>query len=296
MQPKFVTTYRELQQWRKPTVRDKARSIALSALALVNKLEGAEDKYLSKPRIQFLYLHHIFKDEEHCLQKLLEKLAEKHTFISYSEAADKIKTGTIDRPYICFSSDDGLKNNIAAAEILNRYNAKACFFINPPLIGETNYEKLKAHCLHTLDFPVVEFLDWKEIEQLQAWGHEIGGHTMHHINIAQTPTDIVIADMHETRAVLQQHCGASKHFAFPFGRFFHFSEVGRKAAFDAGYSTCASAERGCHINPESQIGVADLCIRRDNTVLAWDIDHIMYFIINNAKRATITNNLFPPLI
>jgi peptidoglycan/xylan/chitin deacetylase (PgdA/CDA1 family) len=292
MQQSFITTYKQLQQWRPSSLRDKARHAALSALVWKDKLEQAE-KYLSRPRIQFLYIHHVFSDEEKALERLLARLAEQHSFISYSDAVSKILTGTIDRPYVCFSSDDGVKNNLAAAKILNDFGASACFFINPALIGETDYQKLQAHCINTLDFPVVEFLNWKEVGQLQALGHEIGGHTMQHINIANTPTSAIVQDMALTREELLKHCGEAKHFAYPFGRFFHFSNAGRKAVFESGYTSCASAERGCHINPPHPLRNDELCIRRDNTVLAWPLDHIMHFMMNNSRNASPNNNLFP---
>ncbi len=295
MQEQFITTYQQLKQWHKPTLRSRLRSLALTCLSSLQRFSGAEKEYLARPRVQFLYLHHLFEDEEKQLDTLLRRLAEKHVFISYTEAVNKILTGSIDKPYISFSSDDGLKNNLAVAEILNRYNAKACFFINPPLIGEKDYNKLKEHCNGILDFPVAEFLTWDEVYQLQKWGHEIGGHTMHHMNIAQTPADAILKDMYETRAALNEQCGESAHFAFPYGRFFHFSETGRKAVFEAGYQTCASAERGCHINPAKPVTAAELCIRRDHIVLGWDMSHIMYFIIKSAQQATAANNYYPSL-
>ena len=99
--------------------------------------------------------------------------------------------------------------------------------------------------------------------------------------------------MQETYRILNERCGHVKHFAFPYGRFFHFNDIGRKAVFDAGYITCATAERGCHINPVSPISAEQLCIRRDHTVLGWDINHIMYFLINNAKNVRVNNNFYP---
>lgn len=295
MDRRFITTYKELLEWRPHTLRDRVRDVALRGLILKNTLTGAERKYLDMPRVQFLYLHHVFQDEEQNLNELLKTLSKHFEFISYSEAVHRVLHGEIDKPYISFSSDDGLKNNLAAATILNEYNAKACFFINPSLVGETDYIKIKSHCLDVLDFPVSEFLDWDDVTNLLKQGHEIGGHTMHHINIAETSAEAVLADMQETRRVLKEYCGDVAHFAFPYGRFFHFSEAGRKAVFQAGYTTCASAERGCHINHGTPLSPEQLCIRRDHVVLDWGIDQILYFIINNARHASAQNNLFPVL-
>jgi peptidoglycan/xylan/chitin deacetylase (PgdA/CDA1 family) len=295
MGKEFISTYEELLKWRPHTLRDTARGLALKGLILRDAVTGASEKYINKPRIQFLYLHHVFRDEEQKLEQLLNRLSDHFEFISYSDAVDKILSGTIDKPYISFSSDDGVKNNLIAAEILNGYNAKACFFVNPALIGETEYEKIRSHCVDTLDFPVVEFLNWDDLSNLLKQGHEIGGHTMSHMNIAKASYDEIVADAKQTLDVLKAHCGRIKHFAFPYGRFFHFSEAGRKAVFEAGYISCASAERGCHVNHDRPLKPEELCIRRDHIVLDWGIDQIFYFIINNAKNASVQNNLFPPL-
>lgn len=288
MESRLITQYSDVLRLKKSTWKGRAREQALNWLSLI-----ADERYLSKPRIQFLYIHHLFTDEEQKLEALLLQLSKGHTFISYSQAVDKILSGTIDKPYIVFSSDDGFKNNLKAAEILNRYDAKACFFINPGIIGETDFNRIEKYCTETLRFPPVGFLNWDDVTQLQKWGHEIGSHTMMHMNIAEAGVQEINDDMRQTFGVLNEKCGIAKHFAFPYGRFAHFSSVGRKAVFEAGFTSCATAERGCHINPEASLSNTELCIRRDHTVLGWDIRHIMYFLVNNSKKASINNNLYP---
>ncbi len=285
---KYMTRYEDLVRSKTKTLRGYARDLALTGLSL-----AASEKYLAIPRVQFLYIHHVFKDEEKRLDALMKRLSKHHQFISYNHAVDKILAGAIDKPYITFSSDDGFKNNLRAAEILNEYNAKACFFINPGVIGETDYDKIRQFCTGTLEFPPVEFLNWDEVGKLQQWGHEIGSHTMMHMNIAAQTEQQITEDMRQTYRILSEKCGSMKHFAFPYGRFFHFSATGRKSVFDAGFTTCATAERGCHINPSAPMTGQELCIRRDHTVLGWDMNHIMYFLINNAKHTSVNNNFYP---
>jgi peptidoglycan/xylan/chitin deacetylase (PgdA/CDA1 family) len=287
----FITNYSDLTRLKKRTPTTYARHFALTSLSLI-----ANKKYLELPRIQFLYIHHLFEDEEKKLDDLMKLLGKSHEFISYSEAVNKVLSGTIDKPYITFSSDDGFKNNLRAAEILNEYGAKACFFVNPGIIGETDYGKLEQYCTGVLRFPVVEFLNWDEVAQLQKWGHEIGSHTMMHMEMGKATPAQIADDLGLTMKILNARCGGVKHFAFPYGRFMHFSSAGRKAVFDAGFTSCATAERGCHINSPALIHNTDLCIRRDHTVLGWDMNHILYFLINNAKHADINNNYFPDIL
>ena len=288
MEKGFITSYEQIKQLKPKTLRSTLREMALTGLSLTSS-----SSLLKKPRVQFLYIHHIFKDEEANFRKLLDILHKDHEFISYSEAINKVLTGTIDKPYITFSSDDGLKNNLKAAEILNTHNASACFFINPGIVGETDTEKIKQYCAEKLQFHPVEFMTWKEVATLQQQGHEIGNHTMFHMNIAKASEQEIRDDLSQSLQWLKKECGDVTHFAFPFGRFFHFSKTGKKVVFETGHTSCATAERGCHVNPTGPITNEELCILRDHVVLGWDMRHIMYFLANSAKQATPSNNFYP---
>jgi len=289
---KYFDTYKEIKQLKPEGLRGKLRRFALDGLSVWDKLKGTE-RELNTPRVQFLYIHHVFKDEEIALDKLLKRLSLNHEFLSYSESVGKILERKIDRPYVCISSDDGFKNNLRAAEILNAYNVKACFFINPSIVGNTSFDEIEKHCKDRLNFPPVEFMNWNDIERLQKMGHEIGSHTMEHIKVANTEKDIFLEDCSKTFEILQKQCGKAKHFAFPYGRYFHFNEMGRKIVFNSGFTSCASAERGCHINHDRSLLKQELCILRDHVILDWNIDHIFHFLANNARKATTSNNLFP---
>ena len=291
---RYFDNYKEIKNLKPIGLRNHLRAIALDGLSILDKLKGIELQQ-KKPRLQFLYIHHVFKDEEIKFDKLLKKLSLTHQFISYSDGVDKILENSIDKPYINISFDDGFKNNIQAAEILNEYGVKACFFVNPSIVEPKSFNEVEKYCKKRLNFPPVEFMNWNDIEKLQKMGHEIGSHTMEHINIANTNKDIFVEDCAKTFEILLKNCGEVKHFALPYGRFFHFNEVAREIVFNAGFTSCATAERGCHINHDRLLLNKELCIRRDHVVLDWKIDHIMHFLPKNSHRASISNNLFPYL-
>ena len=288
----FATQFTAVLQRKPITLRDNVRSLVLDLLFAKEALIGYK-KQLQKPRVQMLYFHHIFEDEEQKFRLLLQKLAKHHTFISHSEAVARIVNNEIDKPYISFSSDDGFKNNIKAAEILSEFGASCCFFINPDLIGEKNFEIIKNHCNEKLDFPATEMLNWKEVVQLQKMGHEIGSHTLNHKKVIDMPHDEMYEDLSKSKSDIEKYCGEIKHFAYPYGRFFHFNALARKLTFNSGYLTCSSAERGCHINATEPQRIEEILFRRDQIIVHWKWQHIFYFIINNAKKASVSNNKFP---
>ena len=136
MQVKYYDNYSDVKKLHPFGIRGHMRTIALNGLSVVDRIKGIQND-LNRKRVQFLYFHHVFKDEEKKLDTLLKQLALNHSFISYSDAIDKILNGAIDKPYITFSSDDGFKNNLRAAEILDDNGAKGCFFISPGIIDNS---------------------------------------------------------------------------------------------------------------------------------------------------------------
>ena len=285
--PEFTETYAAVKQYQGVGLRHYARWAALSALSVPHRF--IKD---TKPRVQFLYIHHIFQDEELPFETMLKALSEEYAFVSYSEAVNRVLTGNIDRPYLSISSDDGFHNNLAAGRILRSMGISACFFLNPGLIGETNYHTIKQHCAEKLEFPPVAFLNWQEVEQLQKMGHEIGAHTLYHERVSSRPSGDFADDCIKSRDLLLRNCGEIKHFSFPYGRFSDFSAEAAKTVFESGFESCASAERGCHVGT-TPLSVKEVCIRRDHILPEWPLSHVRYFLNRNSRRAGASDNEFP---
>lgn len=149
----YTKQYSEFSALQPKSLRSSLRSAALSALHLKERLLRGSNATLRVPRVQLLFLHHIFEDERAPFDRLLRELAQTHVFVSHSEAVRRILVGENAEPCISFSSDDGLKNNLHAAEILERYGATACFYINPNSIGLSKYEQVESFCRTRLEFP-----------------------------------------------------------------------------------------------------------------------------------------------
>ena len=273
-------------------IRELARHVALSTLAKAYEATGQMGQALKRNRIQFLYLHFLFQEDKNSFRKLLKKLSDGHDFISYSEAATRILSGDIDRPYIALSFDDGLKNCLNAAEIMNEFGIKACFFVCASMTGETDSEKIRAFCLEKMAMPPMEFLSWDDVDSLLKAGHEIGSHTMMHPNLAELSRQQLQHEIGGSYQLLTQKVGTVRHFAWPFGRFSDFSPVAARIVFETGFTSCASAERGCHVE-QAKGHEKDLCIRRDNTEVRWPLDHILYFMARNSHLASALSNRWP---
>ena len=288
----LTTTFKEVKKNKPKNLRGLVRDLALNGLSIKTKFPNANSIF-EKPRIQFLYIHHLFDDEIKNFDKLLKLLSKDHSFISYSDAVNKILTGNIYKPFICISSDDGFKNNLAAVKIMDKYGAKGCFFVNPDTIGLKDFSKVKSFCNNRLNFPPTEFMDWNDLDKLIKSGHEIGSHTMGHINIAETNIKIVEDNINESYEILNKRIGKVLHFAYPYGRFFHFNKQAFDLVFKAGFTSCATAERGCHVAADRKLNTNELLIRRDHVICDWNINHVLYFILNNSEKASYQTNLYP---
>lgn len=267
------------------------RHLALSSLASVYQLSGRLSS-LDRNRVQFLYLHHIFEDEEAGFRRVLQYLNRRHALIGYSEAVERVWSGEIDRPYICFSFDDGLKNCLSAARILDEFGVPGCFFICPAMVGETDSQKLREFCVRKLTLPPTELLTWDDAETLLANGHEIGSHTMSHHVLSRITSEQAQDEIASSHEVLTRRLGSVKHFAWPEGLYSCFTATAARTVFQAGFQSCASAERGCHVNKVETVR-SDLCIRRDYIGAKWPLSHIAYFLMANSQFASAKSNQWP---
>ena len=287
----LTTTFRQWNEFKPKTIRSCFRD--LLDLLYVKTQHLNTEKIFKKPRIQFLYIHHVFDDEIENFDILLNILAKDFIFISYSDAVSKMLSGNIDKSYISISLDDGFKNNLSAVKIMNKYDIKGCFFVNPDTIGLKDFSEVKSFCNNRLHCPPTEFMNWNDIEYLIKNAHDIGSHTMGHINIEGTNINTVEDNINKSYQILNERIGDTLHFSFPYGRFFHFNKQAFDLVFNARFRSCASAERGCHISHNKKLNYNELLIRRDHVICNWNINHVLYFIINNSIKSSYKTNLFP---
>lgn len=266
----------------KQRVRAAARYAALDGLTARQKLTGGRSA-LERPRVHFPYLHAVPPTEEDDFRRLLAKLAEKHTFVSYSEAVDRVKSGDIDKPYVSFSFDDGFASNVRTAAILEEFGAVGCFFVATDFIGVKTLQD--AHALFGYTQGIDEHaMTWGDLEDLKARGHEIGNHTCTHRQISQESPERVRDEIARAAETLRSRLGSVEHFAWPFGRFHHFTDEAARVVFETGHASCASAERGAHV-PGGDLADDQICIRRDHIMTSWPLRHSLYFLTQSAAAA-----------
>src|ERR1700737_5024884 len=122
------------------------------------------------------------------------------------------------------SWDDGHKLDVKLATLLQKYNIPATFYISPA----------------SKEFSKTDLLSAQEIQSLSE-SFEIGGHTLHHPNLAQVPLDVAIDDIKAGKDTLESIIGKElQSFAYPYGA---FTEQVQKAVLDLGFMLARTTKR-----------------------------------------------------
>lgn len=269
-----LSTIHLSSEMHKSSMRQVARNVALDILATWQKIARAGRQTAG---VDIMLLHHVFSDEETDFRRLLKHLSQSYTFISYSEAARRIQADEIDGRYLAFSFDDGLKCCLKAASILEEFGAGACFFVCPDVVDGLSCEDSVRFCRERLWHGPAEFMTWQDIDLLCDTGHEIGGHSVGHVNYAELGLQEAQDNLSDCHRRIAGKLGSCDHFAWPYGRFEHFSSSAVEASWTAGFRTCASGERGTH--QQAILSKRDpIVFRRQSIQATWPLSHIDYFL------------------
>lgn len=289
--------------------RDVVRAAAIGASSAIWQWSGRTAAMLRRPRTHILVLHHVFGDEEANFRTLLKHLKRDHDFVSYGDAvamasrgigagrgtkASRHQGSEASRPCIAFTFDDGFKNCMRAAAILEEFGTRACFFICPAILSERDPQVIAAFCRDRLELSqAVELMDWSDAQRLHDAGHEIGGHTMTHPWLTEIPLDEARDEISGSFEAIRSRLGSPpRHFAWTFGSFSACNGEIVRAAFDAGFETCASGERGCHPPSQTQSPLP-LCIRRDHIIAGERLRESLFWIARSSARMTAPNGEWP---
>lgn len=240
---------------------------------------------LARPRVHFVYLHHVFEDEIENFRRTLAEIQRTHALVTYSQAVELVYAGTVDKPTVCVSFDDGLLSTLQASRVMDDLGIKGCFFVCPGIVGEKRRDVVKRFARTRLGYPPMDVLDWDQCEDMIRRGHEIGSHTFSHPNMGDVSVEQAIDELQYSRDTLVRRLGHVEHFAWPSGRWANFSSYAAKAAFDLGFRSVASAVRGCHMPRSHAVLPRQACLRRDHIMGSWPLSHNMYFLARSVRRA-----------
>lgn len=101
------------------------------------------------------------------------------------------------------------------------------------------------------------------IDQMREWaahGHEVGAHTLDHVNLEKTPDDEARRQIAGSKTVLEELLGAPvMHFAYPYGANF---PIHRAMCREAGFETATTTVRARARATDDPFGMPRVYVRR----------------------------------
>jgi peptidoglycan/xylan/chitin deacetylase (PgdA/CDA1 family) len=139
-------------------------------------------------------------------------------------APTTLATSVMSQPtLVSLTFDDGNADNFQVDAVLKQYGLRATFYIPSGLVGGA------------------AFMTWEQLRALQVDGHEIGGHTLDHVNIGELDPASLRHEVCDDRQNLIQHGFDPISFAYPFGG---YNQAAKQLVQECGYSDARTIGAG----------------------------------------------------
>ncbi len=159
------------------------------------------------------------------------------------------------RTLVSLTFDDGTADHLLGARMLEERGFKGTFYVNSARIGASGL-----------------YLTLSDLRAISAAGHEIAGHTLHHLNVARLSEAERRREICEDRSQLRSWGFDAVSFAYPFGA---SSEAAEATVRECGYSSarvvgslaCPSCPKAETVPPENPYVVRTPRSARPDTTL-----------------------------
>jgi peptidoglycan/xylan/chitin deacetylase (PgdA/CDA1 family) len=157
-----------------------------------------------------------------------------------SAGLDALATGRLPDGAVCLTFDDGYADNLEhAVEPLAAHRFPAAFFLATGLIGTGGTLDRYAGCCAS-----DRMLDWDEARALAAAGHELGGHSRTHRELASLPAEEARREAAGCAEDLERETGTRPAvFCYPRGS---ESPAVRRIVAEAGYRAALTVAPGAN--------------------------------------------------
>jgi len=131
---------------------------------------------------------------------------------------------------VVITFDDGGSSFVdCALPVLQEFSAPATMYVVAGFVG--------CHGR------VMDFLTWKQIEELAAQGIDIGSHTLSHLLLGEMSADAVRFEIDSAAEIFDAHGLTPTTLAYPYGR---RSDLAKQVVRDAGFQAAFMIKKGGH--------------------------------------------------
>ena len=233
--------------------------------------------------IHILNLHYITKkafniDDEKIFRSFLRKITKNCELISIQKAVKLIDDEKFisNKPLVALTFDDGFKECITIASILDEYDCKAAFFINSNYIDcSIEYQKLfnKRVGINTK-----KPMSWDQINKIHRNGHVIGSHGLDHLDFGKINNDEIDIQLKLNKTILEEKLNFScDYFAWTYGSFKHFPKNALNLSLRYHKKIFSGTNSKNYFSFNKQV------INRRHIEPFWPLSHINYFLSTKKK-------------
>jgi peptidoglycan/xylan/chitin deacetylase (PgdA/CDA1 family) len=225
-----------------------------------------------------LCMHSTPKSHIDAFDSIVKFLLQHFKPLAPEELADYFEGKLSAGPYVLFTFDDGLKNNLYAAQVLNAHGLKALFFVVPDFIEASDQTAYyRAHVRKTIDssFDKEEedftALSIPELQVLMSQGHRIGSHSMSHLLRASSDADMIEREVASSKKWLKEKLNTDvDSFCSPINTNFSISQSSKRS-IEKNYTFHFTTFPGLHTEQKDPV-----LVYRRNIEVNWSLGKIKY--------------------
>jgi len=132
-----------------------------------------------------------------------------------------------EKPKVALTFDDGFEECYTIMlPILEKYNLKATFFINPMSVEIQKFSQIKSFISNNLQVDLNKrIMSWDMLRKINDLGHIVGSHTYSHANLKGLIKSKLQYEIVDSKVKIESELNTDcDFFAFPFGNDNYFDE------------------------------------------------------------------------
>jgi len=163
------------------------------------------------------------KKDDLIFREFLRYIDRKATIISIQDAMKMLKNDKLryNKVFVAFTFDDGFKECIKIASILDEFNCKAAFFINSNYIESNENYQLEFN--KRVDINTKKPMNWDDVKKLHLNGHLIGSHGLDHLDFGKIDKKTIETQLKKNKEILEDKLNYNcEYFSWTYGQFNNF--------------------------------------------------------------------------